>query len=39
MNVLQHGKITFDKPTSDTSVSELTDLVIAEYRTRRSKGA
>ncbi len=39
VNVLQHGKITFDKRTADTSVSELTDLVIAEYRTRRPKGA
>ncbi len=38
VNVLQHGKITFDKPTSATSVGELTDLVIAEYRARRPKG-
>jgi len=36
INVLQHGAITFDKPTSETSVAELTDLVVAEYRASRS---
>ena len=35
VNILQHGRITFDKPTAETSVAELTDLVIAEYRTAR----
>jgi len=35
VNLLQHGEITFDKPTSETSIAELTDLVIAEYRSRR----
>ena len=35
VNLLQHGEITFDKPTADTSAAELTDLVIAEYRSRR----
>lgn len=36
INVLQHGTITFDKPTSETSVAELTDLVVAEYRASRA---
>jgi ABC-type sugar transport system ATPase subunit len=36
VNLLQHGAITFDKPTSQTSIQELTDLVVAEYRTGRA---
>ena len=36
VNVLQHGTITFDKPTTHTSQQELTDLMVAEYRTRRT---
>ena len=32
VNLLQHGEITFDKPSKDTSVDELTDIVVAEYR-------
>ena len=32
INLLQHGEITFDKPAAETSVSELNDIVIAEYR-------
>ena len=36
INLLQHGSITFDKPTSETSVQELTDLVVAEYRAART---
>jgi simple sugar transport system ATP-binding protein len=35
VNVLQHGAITFDKRTSETSAEELTDLVVAEYRAAR----
>ena len=35
VNLLQHGEITFDKRTADTSAAELTDLVISEYRSRR----
>jgi simple sugar transport system ATP-binding protein len=35
INLLQHGSITFDKPTAETSVQELTDLVVAEYRAAR----
>lgn len=36
VNVLQHGAITFDKPAAETSVTELTELVVAEYRTKRA---
>jgi simple sugar transport system ATP-binding protein len=32
VNLLQHGAISYDVPTSRTSVQELTDLVVAEYR-------
>jgi simple sugar transport system ATP-binding protein len=32
INLLQHGEITFDKETQDTSLDELNDIVIAEYR-------
>ena len=32
VNLLQHGEITFDKPSAETSVEELTDIVVAEYR-------
>jgi hypothetical protein len=34
--VLQHGEIVFDRATSETSVQELTDLVVAEYRAGRA---
>jgi simple sugar transport system ATP-binding protein len=36
VNLLQHGSITFDKPTAQTSVKELTDLVVEEYRAART---
>ena len=32
VNLLQHGEITFDKMSSDTSVEELNEIVMAEYR-------
>jgi len=32
INLLQHGEITFDKLVKDTSVQELNDIVIEEYR-------
>jgi len=35
---LQHGTITYDRPVSETSVHELTELVAAEYR-QRANGA
>ncbi|MFE2533751.1 ATP-binding cassette domain-containing protein [Streptomyces sp. NPDC059371] len=37
VNLLQHGEITFDKRTSETSVAELTDIVVEEYRKSRTK--
>jgi simple sugar transport system ATP-binding protein len=36
VNMLQHGRITLDKPTSETSVAELTELAVAEYRAGRA---
>jgi ABC-type sugar transport system ATPase subunit len=36
VNLLQHGNITYDEPTAQTSVKELTDLVVAEYRAART---
>jgi simple sugar transport system ATP-binding protein len=35
VNMLQHGTITLDKPTSDTSLEELNELVMREYRSAR----
>jgi simple sugar transport system ATP-binding protein len=32
VNLLQHGEITLDKLARDTSVQELNDIVVAEYR-------
>ena len=32
----QDREITYDKPTSQTSTQELTELVVAEYRTGRA---
>jgi simple sugar transport system ATP-binding protein len=32
VNLLQHGEITFDKLAAETSVQELNDIVIEEYR-------
>jgi simple sugar transport system ATP-binding protein len=32
VNLLQGGKITYDKYASETSVEELTEMVVAEYR-------
>ena len=39
VNLLQHGRITFDKLVADTSAEELTDLVAAEYRASKTKAA
>jgi simple sugar transport system ATP-binding protein len=36
VNLLQHGEITFDKPSAETSVEELLALVHAEYRLPRA---
>jgi ABC-type sugar transport system ATPase subunit len=35
VNILQQGRITFDRPTAETSVAELTELMVADYRGRR----
>lgn len=32
VNMLQHGVITLDKPAQDTSMDELTEIVMREYR-------
>ncbi|MEU4222053.1 ATP-binding cassette domain-containing protein [Actinoplanes sp. NPDC026623] len=37
VNLLQHGAITFDRPTAEVSLEELTELVVAEYRNRRNR--
>ncbi|KAA9149465.1 sugar ABC transporter ATP-binding protein [Amycolatopsis acidicola] len=38
VNLLQHGEITFDKPSKETSVAELLELVHAEYRLNTNGG-
>jgi simple sugar transport system ATP-binding protein len=35
VNLIQDGVITLDKPTSETSVEELTEIVVDEYRRAR----
>ena len=35
INLIENGVITFDKKTSETSVAELTDMVVNEYRSAR----
>ena len=35
VNLIQDGQITFDKPSAETSVEELTDIVVEEYRRAR----
>ncbi len=37
VNLLQHGTITFDKPVAETSLDELNELVMREYRTGATK--
>ena len=39
VNLLQHGTITFDKPTAETSVEELNEIVVEEYRRARTRAA
>jgi simple sugar transport system ATP-binding protein len=36
VNLIQDGVITLDKPTSETSVEELTEIVVDEYRRARA---
>jgi ABC-type sugar transport system ATPase subunit len=35
VNLIQDGEITFDRPTAETSVEELNDIVVNEYRRAR----
>jgi simple sugar transport system ATP-binding protein len=37
INLLQHGTITYNKHTTDITLDELTQLVIAEYRNHRNR--
>ena len=36
VNLLRTGKITFDKPTAETSIDEVTEIVATEYRAAAS---
>jgi simple sugar transport system ATP-binding protein len=36
VNLIQDGEITFDKPTAETSVEELNEIVVEEYRRARA---
>jgi simple sugar transport system ATP-binding protein len=38
VNLLRNGRIEYDKPVAETSVEELTDLVVSEYRKARETG-
>ncbi len=38
VNLIQDGVIAFDKPTAETSVEELTEIVVSEYRARADGG-
>jgi len=35
VSMIQDGTIALDKPTAETSVEELTDIVVNEYRRAR----
>jgi simple sugar transport system ATP-binding protein len=35
VNLIQDGEITFDKPTAETTVEELNEIVVEEYRRAR----
>jgi simple sugar transport system ATP-binding protein len=37
VNLIQDGVISLDKPTAETSVEELTDIVVEEYRRAREE--
>jgi ABC-type sugar transport system ATPase subunit len=37
VNMIQEGTIALDKPTSETSVQEITDIVVNEYRRAREE--
>ena len=38
LNVLQEGRITYDQRVGETSIEELTELMVSEYRRRVSEG-
>jgi ABC-type sugar transport system ATPase subunit len=37
VNMIQEGMIALDKPTTETSVQEITDIVVNEYRRAREE--
>ena len=37
VNMIQEGRITLDRPTSETSVEEITNIVVDEYRRAREE--
>jgi simple sugar transport system ATP-binding protein len=37
VNLIQDGVISLDKPTAETSVEELTEIVVEEYRRARQE--
>jgi ABC-type sugar transport system ATPase subunit len=37
VSMIQNGAIVLDKPTSETSVAELTEIVVNEYRRAREE--
>jgi ABC-type sugar transport system ATPase subunit len=39
VNLIQEGVIALDKPTAETSVDELTEIVVEEYRRARREAA
>jgi ABC-type sugar transport system ATPase subunit len=39
VNLIQDGAITYDKPTAETSVEELNEIVVEEYRRARAATA
>ena len=39
LNVFQQGRVTFDKRVRDTSIEELTELMVSEYRRQLATGA
>ncbi|HUO71152.1 MAG TPA: ATP-binding cassette domain-containing protein [Solirubrobacteraceae bacterium] len=39
VNLIQDGVIALDKPTSETSIEELTDIVVEQYRRARQEAA
>jgi simple sugar transport system ATP-binding protein len=39
VNLIQEGQITFDRPTAETSVEELNEIVVEEYRRARQAAA